>query len=75
MKIRYFRDTDTALFELGAAQVTETRELSEDIYLDLDARGRVVNITVEHASRQGDMSEISFQSIEGKAQRPVATRR
>jgi uncharacterized protein YuzE len=35
MKIKYFEDTDTALLELGGGTPTETRELSEDIYLDL----------------------------------------
>ncbi|MCC5839676.1 MAG: DUF2283 domain-containing protein [Opitutales bacterium] len=31
---------------------TETRELSEDVYLDLDEAGHVVSITVEHPSRR-----------------------
>ena len=65
MKIRYFEDTDTALVEFSAAAVAETRELSEDVYLDVDASGQVVSITVEHASSRGDMSEISFQRLPG----------
>jgi len=60
MKIKYFEDTATALLEVGSAPVTETRELSEDVYLDLDAQGHVVSITVEHASQRGDLSEFSF---------------
>jgi uncharacterized protein YuzE len=60
MKIKYFEDTDTALLEISGAEVVETRELSEDIYLDLDAAGSVVSITLEHASARGDMSEVSF---------------
>jgi uncharacterized protein YuzE len=63
MKIKYFEDTDTALLELGAGRPVETRELSEDIYLDLDAQGHVVSITVEHASQRGDLSEFSFQRV------------
>lgn len=63
MKIKYFEDTDTALVELGRGDVAETRELSEDIYLDLDPRGHVVAITVEHASVRGDLSEFSFQRL------------
>lgn len=63
MKIKYFEDTDTALLELGNDQPTETRELSEDIYLDLNAEGHVVSITVEHASNRTDLSEVSFQRI------------
>lgn len=63
MRVRYFEDTDTALIELGTATPHETRELAEDLYVDLDARGRVVSITVEHASRQGDLTDFSFERI------------
>ena len=60
MKIKYFEDTDTALLEFGDGISSETRELSEDIYLDLDEAGHVVSITVEHASHRSDLSEVSF---------------
>ncbi|MDK3159562.1 DUF2283 domain-containing protein [Kamptonema cortianum] len=60
MKIKYFEDTDTALLEIGKGTPSETRELSEDIYLDLDIDGNVVSITLEHASTHGDLSEFSF---------------
>ena len=76
MKIKYFEDTDTALFELGDGVPAGTRELSEDIYLDFDKAGHVVSITVEHASARSDLSEVSFKRInkENKAadlRRPV----
>ena len=60
MRIKYFEDTDTALLEIGRGVPAETRQLSEDIYLDLDASGHVVSITVEHASHRSDLSEFSF---------------
>jgi len=63
MKVRYFEDTDTALVEIGTTAVHETRELTSDLYVDLDAEGRVVSITIEHASRQGDLSEVTFERI------------
>lgn len=63
MKIKYFEDTDTALLELGGGTPAETRELSEDIYLDFDNAGHVVSITVEHASVRSDLSEVSFKRI------------
>ncbi|MBM4045211.1 MAG: DUF2283 domain-containing protein [Planctomycetes bacterium] len=71
MKIRYFEDTDTALLEIGTGRPAETRELSEDIYLDLDEHGQVVSLTIEHASRKSDLSEISFKRIAKRAE-PVA---
>jgi uncharacterized protein YuzE len=63
MKITYFEDTDTALVEFSARPVVETRELGEDVYLDRDEAGRVVTITIEHASRLGDLSEIRVQRV------------
>jgi uncharacterized protein YuzE len=63
MKIKYFEDTDTALLEIGGGTPAETRELSEDVYLDLDETGHVVSITVEHASLRSDLSEVTFQRI------------
>jgi len=60
MKIKYFEDTDTALLEFGTGVPKETKELSEDIYLDIDESGHVVSITLEHASQRSDMAEVSF---------------
>lgn len=71
MKIKYFEDTDTALLEIGSGNISETRELSEDIYLALDEAGHIVAITVEHASIRGDLSEFSFQRIAGKPNTPL----
>ncbi|RFC45471.1 MAG: Uncharacterized protein YuzE [Verrucomicrobia bacterium] len=45
MKIKYFEDTDTALLEIVNSPVAETRELSEDLTVDLDAACHIVSIT------------------------------
>jgi len=66
MKIRYFEDTDTALIEFSTTPVGETREISEDIYVDYDASGGVVSITIEHAGANGDLSELVFQRFPSK---------
>lgn len=51
MKLMYFPDTDTALIDFSDAVVDETKEVSEDIYLDLDFKGKLVSMTVEHATQ------------------------
>ena len=51
MKITYFADTDTALLEFSSARVVSTREIARDVIVDLDARGRPVSLTIEHARR------------------------
>jgi uncharacterized protein YuzE len=63
MKIKYFPDTDTALVEFAAGQVSETREISEDIYVDLDAQGRLVSMTIEHATTSAAIKELSYQEL------------
>jgi uncharacterized protein YuzE len=50
MKVRYFEDTDTMLIELRDAPVAETRDLDDNTILDLDAKGNICSITIEHAS-------------------------
>ena len=61
MKIKYFTDTDTALVEFSSQQVAQTKEINENIYIDLDADGNLVNMTIEHASKQANIAEIAYQ--------------
>ncbi len=42
MRVKYFSDTDTALVEFTGNEVSETREISESIYVDLDSAGNLV---------------------------------
>lgn len=65
MKIKYFPDTDTALIEFTASDVVETKEISEDIYVDLDHDGRLVSMTIEHARTAAQIKELTFQEIAG----------
>jgi uncharacterized protein YuzE len=64
MKIRYFADTDTALIEFSNEPVVETREISENIYVDLDEKGNLVSMTIEYAKKQANISEVSFLQME-----------
>lgn len=64
MKIRYFADTDTALIEFSNEPVVETREISENLYIDLDEKGNLVSMTVEHAKKQANISELTFLQME-----------
>jgi uncharacterized protein YuzE len=63
MKIKYFSDTDTALLEFVDRPVAETREISEDIYVDLDDDGRLVSMTIEHAKGSAGFSEIKLEGV------------
>ena len=70
MNIKYFSDTDTALLEFSGKNVNETREISENIYIDLDAEGNLVSMTVEHARAAAQLPDLSYQQI-GKEKVPA----
>ena len=63
MRIKYFADTDTTLLEFSTQPPVETQELNENIYLDLDSQGRVVSMTIEHASQFTNVEEFLYQRI------------
>ncbi|MFQ5687251.1 MAG: DUF2283 domain-containing protein [Candidatus Scalindua sp.] len=48
MKVKYFSDTDTAHVEFTGKEVKVTKEISENVYVDLDEKGDLVNMTIEH---------------------------
>lgn len=67
MRAKYFTDTDTALVEFTDSAVNETREISENIYVDLDAKGNLVSMTIEHARANARLHEFSFVEVVNKA--------
>ena len=67
MNIRYFTDTDTALIEFSNRTVVETKEISENLYIDLDESGNLVSMTIEQAKDKAGISEITYQQMEKSA--------
>jgi uncharacterized protein YuzE len=63
MKIKYFSDTDTALLEFSRKAVAETREVSETVYVDLDAAGNLVSMTIEHAKRAAGLPKVAVEEM------------
>jgi uncharacterized protein YuzE len=64
MIVTYFKDTDTALLEFTSKPVAETRELNENVYIDLDAEGNLVAITIEHAKLNGSLPKVEVREVE-----------
>jgi uncharacterized protein YuzE len=63
MRVKYFSDTDTAHLEFLDNDVYETKEISENIYVDLDQNGNLVNMTIEHAKANAGLREFSYQEM------------
>ena len=63
MKLKYFPVTDTLHVILTNNTVVETRDLNENILIDLDHEGKVVSMTIEHAQQQNDSLDVSYQTV------------
>jgi uncharacterized protein YuzE len=66
MRVKYFPDTDTALMEFTDNEVAETKEISENIYVDLDHQGNLVSMTIEHVRMNARLQEFSYQEVLGR---------
>jgi uncharacterized protein YuzE len=58
MKLHYYPETDSLYIELKNVPGTETREIVQGLVVDLDAKGDVVGIDIDHASGKLDLSKI-----------------
>lgn len=67
MRVRYFSDTDTVHIEFTDSTVEETKEISESIYIDIDEKGNLVSMTIEHAKTNAMLSEFSLQEVTSKS--------
>ena len=63
MKIKYFQDTDTLHTELLASLAAETKDLDENILLDLDRIGQICAITIKYASERAEIPKFSYERI------------
>ncbi len=61
MNVKYFPDTDTLLVSFSDRKIVETRDLTENILVELDAQGRLVSMTIEHAKEQMNVTEFTYQ--------------
>jgi uncharacterized protein YuzE len=62
-EVKYFSDTDTALVEFTENEIAETREISENFYVDLDRQRNPVSMTIEHARTNARLQEFWYQEV------------
>jgi uncharacterized protein YuzE len=63
MKIKYFQQTDTLYIELRDADIAATRDIDENTQIDVDDKGNLCAITIEHASQRTDVPNLSFEQV------------
>ncbi len=64
MKITYFKDTDTLLVNLNDNEISQTKDLNENVLIEMDKKGNVVSMTIEHAKQQTEVGNFSFNQVE-----------
>jgi uncharacterized protein YuzE len=63
MEVKYFHDTDTLLVNFSKKEIVETRDLNENVLIELDKDGNLVSMTIEHAVKHADITDFSYQHV------------
>jgi uncharacterized protein YuzE len=63
MKLHYYPETDSLYIELKNVPGSEAREIVEGLVVDFDAKGDVVGLDIDHASKKLDLSVIETFSL------------
>nr|NQU92125.1 DUF2283 domain-containing protein [Bacteroidota bacterium] len=59
-----FKDTDTLLVNFNENIITDTKDLNENVLIELDQNGNIVSMTIEHAREQAEIANFSFNQVE-----------
>jgi uncharacterized protein YuzE len=65
MKLNYHPDTDSLYIDLSEQTSVESREISEGVVLDYDARGNLVGIDIDNASSKVDLQRLIVSKLPG----------
>ena len=63
MQVKYFQDTDTLLINFNNNKIYETKDINENILVELDGNGNVVSMTLEHAKSFAEINDFSYQQL------------
>jgi len=63
MEIKYCPDTDTLLINFSNQEIVETRDINENILIELAQDGDLVSMTIEHARQHMDVENFSYQKV------------
>jgi uncharacterized protein YuzE len=64
MKITYVKDTDTLLIRFNQHEVAETKNISNEVVIELDKTGNMVNLTVRHAHNHTRIADFCYNQVD-----------
>jgi uncharacterized protein YuzE len=68
MKLNYHPETDSLYIDLSERPSVESREISEGVVLDYDAKGNLVGIDIDNASTKVELKELLLSKLPAKVQ-------
>jgi uncharacterized protein YuzE len=63
MKLHYDRETDSLYIDLNARPSVDSREVQDGVVIDLDEKGQIVGIDIQHASEILDLATLETESL------------
>ena len=63
MKLNYYSETDSLYIDLSERPSAESREISEGIVLDYDAKGNLVGIDIDNASKKVQLQKLVLNKL------------
>ena len=63
MELTYYPDTDSLYIDLAERPSAESKEVSEGIVLDYDAKGNLVGIDIDNASKKLDLKRLTLTKL------------
>ena len=63
MDVKDFPETDTLMINFSDKGVADTRDVNENLLIELDKDGNLVSMTIEHAKLQMDVENFSYQKV------------
>ena len=72
MRLNYHADTDSLYIDLSEQASAESREISEGVVLDYDAKGNLVGIDIDNASVKVRLDELVLSNLPSKIETVAA---
>jgi uncharacterized protein YuzE len=63
MKLNYYPETDSLYINLAERSSTESRQVSEGVVLDYDAKGNLVGIDIDNASKKLELKTLVLTKL------------
>lgn len=67
MKLEYYKETNSLYIDLSPRASTESQEVADGIVIDLDEKGDIVGIDIQHASEKLDLSSVEAVALPARA--------